>query len=216
MNFQRIDLEHWHRKPYFEHYMNAGKCSFSITANIRITELLDRLRDKNMKLYPAFIYMVSKVVNAYPEFRTAFNDKGELGYWERLNPCYTIFHQEDKTFSAVWSEYSEDFPRFYQTYLGDTRAVWRQKWLWAKKDVPANSFSVSSIPWTSFTSFDLHLANTEHLLPIITNGKYFSQGNDTYLPVSLQVHHAVCDGYHAGVFMNDVERLADCCGEWLL
>lgn len=31
-----------------------------------------------------------------------------------------------------------------------------------------------------------------------------------------QVHHAVCDGYHAGVFMNDVERLADCCGEWLL
>ncbi len=24
MNFQRIELEQWHRKPYFEHYMKAG------------------------------------------------------------------------------------------------------------------------------------------------------------------------------------------------
>jgi len=35
------------------------------------------------------------------------------------------------------------------------------------------------------------------------------------LPVSLQIHHAVCDGYHASVFMNDLQRLADESADWL-
>ncbi|WP_293657456.1 hypothetical protein [uncultured Paenibacillus sp.] len=29
------------------------------------------------------------------------------------------------------------------------------------------------------------------------------------------MHHAVCDGYHAGVFMNEWEGLAQRCGEWM-
>ncbi|PAE58570.1 type A chloramphenicol O-acetyltransferase, partial [Bacillus licheniformis] len=88
--------------------------------------------------------------------------------------------------------------------------------LWAKPDIPPNTFSVSSIPWVSFTNFNLNLDNSEHLLPIITNGKYFSEGRETFLPVSLQVHHAVCDGYHAGAFMNELARLAADCKEWLV
>ncbi|MEB2301160.1 chloramphenicol acetyltransferase [Lysinibacillus xylanilyticus] len=33
--------------------------------------------------------------------------------------------------------------------------------------------------------------------------------NAIYLPVSLQMHHAVCDGYHAGLFMNYLQSYAD-------
>ncbi|MCY9309347.1 type A chloramphenicol O-acetyltransferase [Bacillus inaquosorum] len=215
MNFQRIELEQWHRKRYFEHYMKAGKCSYSITANINVTGLLNKLRDKKVKFYPAFIYMVSRIVNAHPEFRTAFHD-GQLGCWEQMNPCYTIFHQEDQTFSALWSEYSHDFPRFYQNYVRDIERFGDKKGLWAKENIPANTFSVSSIPWVNFTSFHLNLANSDHLLPIITNGKFFSDGKETYLPVALQCHHAVCDGYHAGVFINELQKLTDSCREWLV
>ncbi|KAA6451218.1 type A chloramphenicol O-acetyltransferase [Bacillus swezeyi] len=216
MNFQTIDLEHWNRKPYFEHYMKEGKCSFSITANVNITVLLEVLRQKNIKLYPAFIYMVSRIVHSYSEFRTSFNEKGQLGYWDQMNPCYTIFHQEDQTFSAVWTEYSNRFSRFYHNYLKDMEQFGDKKGLWAKENIPANVFSVSSIPWVALTSFNLNLARSGHLLPIITNGKFFSDGKETFLPVSLQVHHAVCDGYHAGVFMNDLQGLADSCEEWLV
>ncbi|TCP28840.1 chloramphenicol acetyltransferase [Scopulibacillus darangshiensis] len=30
MTFNRIDVDHWDRKPYFDHYMKTGKCSYSI------------------------------------------------------------------------------------------------------------------------------------------------------------------------------------------
>ena len=34
--------------------------------------------------------------------------------------------------------------------------------------------------------------------------KYFEREGKRMLPLAIQVHHAVCDGYHVGVF---VERL---------
>lgn len=87
MKFNLIDRENWDRNQYFEYYLNQ-KCTFSISANIDITTLLERLRNKGIKLYPSFIYMVSKIVNSHPEFRTCFNDEGVLGFWGQMIPSY--------------------------------------------------------------------------------------------------------------------------------
>ncbi|MDR4347123.1 type A chloramphenicol O-acetyltransferase, partial [Bacillus anthracis] len=35
------------------------------------------------------------------------------------------------------------------------------------------------------------------------------------LPVSLQVHHSVCDGYHVSRFIEDLQELSNSCNEWL-
>lgn len=215
MKFHQIDTEQWSRKPYFEHYYNQSKCTFSMTANLDVTLLLSQLRERKVKLYPAFIYMISKVINSHKEFRTSFHDH-KLGYWEQMNPLYTIFHPDDQTFSAVWTEYNEEFFLFHKNYQEDQQQYHDKKGLFVKEDMPAHTFSVSSIPWTNFTGFNLNLYNNgEYLLPMITGGKYHQDGENILLPVSLQVHHAVCDGYHASVFMSELQRLADTCEQWL-
>ncbi|MFU1794636.1 type A chloramphenicol O-acetyltransferase [Paenibacillus azoreducens] len=214
MEFHWIDIESWKRKAYFEHYLGQSKCTFSMTANLNVTVLLSQLRQKHVKLYPAFLYMISRVINSHEEFRTDFHG-GKLGYWEQMNPCYTIFHRDDQTFSAIWTEFNEYFPLFYEHYLQDQQQYQAQKGLFVK-EMPANTFSVSSIPWVSFTGFNLNIYNEgEYLLPIITGGKYYQDGDHILLPVSLQMHHAVCDGYHAAVFMSELQELADTCGDWL-
>lgn len=216
MKFHLIDIEAWDRKPYFTHFLNETRCTFSLTANIDITVLLERLRDKNMKLYPALIHMTSKIVNTYTEFRTSFDEGGRLGYWGSLEPSFTIFHDEDKTFSSIWTAYSEDFHAFHESYLADLQQYGNMKGLVGKKDQPANTFPISCIPWASFTGFNLNVFNGgNYLLPIVTFGKYFKQENQVLLPVSLQLHHAVCDGYHAGQFVAKMQRLADGCAEWM-
>ncbi|MBL3853137.1 CatA-like O-acetyltransferase, partial [Bacillus cereus] len=50
---------------------------------------------------------------------------------------------------------------------------------------------------------------------IITCGKYFNEENKIMLPVSLQVHHSVCDGYHVSRFIEDLQELSNSCNEWL-
>lgn len=79
-----------------------------------------------------------------------------------------------------------------------------------------NTFPISSIPWVSFTGFNLNVYNEgTYLLPIFTMGKYFQHDEKILLPLSGQFHHAVCDGYHAGVLYNELQLRADTCREWL-
>lgn len=216
MNFNMIDMENWNRKQHFEHYLKNVKCGFSITSNIECAALVPAVKAKSLKLYPALLYMVTTVVNMQQELRTCFNDDKELGYWERMNPSYTVFHQDTHTFSSLWTEYTDDFNEFYQNILVDIEKYSDNKDLFPKPDCPPNCFPISCIPWTSFTGFNLNLFNdNQFLLPIVTIGKYFEQGNTLQLPVCLQIHHAVADGYHAAQFMNNLQQLASTPEKWL-
>lgn len=160
--------------------------------------------------------MVSRTVNAHKEFRTCFNDEDVLGYWDKMIPSYTIFHNDTKSFSSIWTEFSNEFSIFYQSYQDDRKQYGDVKGFFTKENIPPNSFPISSIPWISFTSFNLNINNDNNfLLPIITGGKYFNQENKIFLPISLQVHHAVCDGYHASMFIEELQELVNNCHDWL-
>lgn len=216
MKFNLIDIDNWDRKPYFEHFLNHTRCTFSMTANVDITKLLKLSRKKDIKFYPTFIYMVSRIVNSHEEFRTCFDEQGKLGFWDEMLPSFTIFHNDDKTFTNIWTEYSVDFDAFYRNYQEDIMQYGKIKCMNPKKSEPKNTFPISSIPWVSFTGFNLNIFNDgTYLLPIVTAGKYFDQRNKILLPISLQVHHSVCDGYHVGLFLSELQELVDNCDQWL-
>lgn len=85
-----------------------------------------------------------------------------------------------------------------------------------KLNEPTNTFPISSIPWVSSTGFNLNIYNDgTYLVPIFTIGKYFKQDNKILIPMSIQVHHAVCDGCYTSRFINEVQELALNCQTWL-
>lgn len=72
------------------------------------------------------------------------------------------------------------------------------------------------IPWTSFSSLNLNIGNNpDYLLPIVTAGQFIFSADKVYLPIALQVHHAVCDGYHAAEFLNIFTEMASRPKEYL-
>jgi len=215
MTFQPIDLETWSRKIYFEHYLHRVRCTYSMTAPLDITRLRGHLKGKGIKLYPALIHMIATAVNRHGEFRVCFDSEGRLGRWDRLSPSFTIFHEDDRTFSSLWVPYDENFRTFYRRYAEDLETYGDCKAFAAKPGEPPNTFPVSSIPWVGFTGFNLNIYNEgTYLLPIFTMGKYTEDGGRVLLPLSVQLHHAVCDGYHAGVLFRELQALADGCSDW--
>ncbi|UNM97159.1 chloramphenicol acetyltransferase [Ignatzschineria rhizosphaerae] len=71
-------------------------------------------------------------------------------------------------------------------------------------------FDISCLPWTSFTGFTLNFPKVQdHFKPIITMGKYQTQSGKTILPLAIQVHHAVCDGFHVAKFIEALQQLCD-------
>src|SRR5690606_29091600 len=116
-----------------------------------------------------WIYLVTRVINAHAAFRMGYDRDGAFGYWDRLEPLYTIFDRESESFSGIWTAASDDFRAFHAAYLSDASAHAGMGRLLPKQPIPDNVFSVSMIPWTSFTGFNLNIRNNRrHLLPIVT------------------------------------------------
>ena len=123
-------------------------------------------------------------------------------------PCYTIFHKDTETFSNLWTVYCKDYEEFYKMYENDLRQYGNQKGMFGEPDVPDNCFTVSMIPWVSFEGFNLNLQKGyDYLLPIFTMGKYYEENGRILLPLAIQVHHAVCDGFHLCRFINELQEL---------
>ena len=103
MSFHRVDLENWPRRPYFEHYFHTLPCTYSMTADVDVTVLLPWLKEKGMRFYPAVIFGLARAVNADPAFCMDVDAEGAVGYHDRMDPSYTIFHKESETFSSLWT-----------------------------------------------------------------------------------------------------------------
>lgn len=207
MKLNIIDVKNWKRREYFNHYLTVVPCTYSTTVNLDITSFLNKLKVEKTKLYPAMIFLITKLVNSHKEFRMAFNTEGEPGYYDMLHPNYTVFHDESELYSNIWSEYNSDFNRFYENFINDNNQYGSIEKLSAKPNLPHNSFTISSIPWVSFTSFNLNLPkDTYYLFPIFTMGKYYESFGKIYLPLAIQVNHAVCDGFHVSRFLIELQE----------
>ena len=200
MAFQLIDIEHWDRKEFYEHFIKEVVCTYSVTVNLDITNL------KHERLYPVMIWLLTGTVNEMSEFRTSLTKEG-LGIYDSMHPMYTVFNKDHKNFSGIWSYYSSDYNEFLHNYECDI-AVYSTSTRYAPKaGTPENSFNISMLPWVEFTSCNINVYDEgKFLLPIFTMGKFFERDEKRFLPLSIQVHHAVCDGYHVGIFVEKLQE----------
>lgn len=204
MEFKLVDINTWKRKEYFNHYYAAIPCTYSMTVKLDIT----RVKEAGKKLYPTLLHAISTVVNLHNEFRTAFNSQGELGIYDVMYPCYTVFHKETEMFSNIWTPYFESYDSFVSAYENDLARYGAVEKMEAKPESPANTFPVSMLPWESFESFNLNLQKGyDYLLPIFTIGKYSQENGRYVLPLTIQVHHAVCDGFHVCRFIAELREI---------
>lgn len=209
MRFNKIDIDNWERKEIFNHFLHQ-QTSFSLTKNIDVTELYKVTKEKGYKFYPVFIFLVTHVVNSNKHFRMSFDSEGEFGYWDKVIPMYTIFDKTSELFSTIYTNTDEGFKKFYDSYISDTERYNGTGKMFPKTPLPENVVNISMIPWTSFTGFNLNVNNVpNYFLPIVTAGGFVHENGNIYLPLSLQVHHSVCDGYHVALFMDRFQTLAD-------
>ncbi|HBH7053376.1 TPA: type A chloramphenicol O-acetyltransferase [Morganella morganii] len=209
MNFTRIDLNTWNRREHFDLYRQQIKCGFSLTTKLDITALRTALAETDYKFYPVMIYLISGVVNQFPEFRMAMKDNA-LIYWDRTEPVFTVFHKDTETFSVLFCRYCPDISEFMAGYNAVMAEYQHDTALFPQGELPENHLNISSLPWVSFDGFNLNITGKDdYFAPVFTMGKFQQEGDCVLLPVSVQVHHAVCDGFHAARFINTLQMMCN-------
>jgi len=203
-----IDRATWNRAELFEYYRSRVPCTYAITVEVDVTALTAALRRSGRKTYAAQVWALATVVNRRPEFRLTLDEQGMPATWPLLHPSFTVLNPARETFAAVWVPYGEDFAAFEaqtREVLAEHRAATS---MFPQGRLPPDTFDISSLPWTSFTAFDLHIASGwEHYLPIFTLGRYVERDGRTLLPLAVQMHHAAADGFHVARLVNDLGDL---------
>ncbi len=208
--FHPIDLSTWARRKHFDYFRNTLPCSYAITVRLDITRFRAMLAKNGLKFYPSFIYCVSQTILSHPAFRMGLDSDGNPGYYDSMTPNYTVFHEDDHTFSDLWTTHSPNFSTFYQSFLADIRSYGNNHGIKARDGQPPNFYCISCVPWLDFEGYASTVSGfAPHLFPVFTFGKWKVEGERITLPIALNIAHAAADGWHTAQFFNDLQALLD-------
>jgi chloramphenicol O-acetyltransferase type A len=200
-------MDTWARTDCFNHFLNNAKCTYSITVNIDITNLYNYIRTSKLRFYPTFTWVVSKAINKYQEFKMAFDNEGRVGFFDEIGPSFSVLNDKTKIMSDLYTSFDNAFANFYENMVNALNS-YREDTNFTTQ-FQNNFFIVSCLPWFTYTSFNVNNeGSSPFLFPIVTWGKFFEEGNKTIIPVTIQVHHAVADGYHCSLFFSDVKEIS--------
>ena len=210
MIFTPIDLPAWPRSQMFMYFSRMAPTGYSVTVDVDVTGLREALKTKVFMFFPSYLWLATKCLNEQQEFKIAQKD-GVLGYYDVLTPLYASFHEDDRTFSLMWTEYDSDLNVFHRCYCENQQAFANNHGVLCQPGTPPeNAYTVSTVPWISFRHFAVHsYDNKPYFFPSVEAGKIRKEGRHEYLPLSLTCHHATTDGYHIHLFLERLQQEID-------
>ena len=211
--YKSIDMDTWPRRECYEYYATGSKCMCAISANIDVTDLYKKAKIIHKDFDVMILYIITNVLNRHEEFRIGYcKENGQLMIWDYINPVHRVFHEDTETFSRVWTPYSKNFDEFCAAAQNSIKEGAKLKTV-NQPEIPDNNFEISFIPWLHFTAINTKMSESgKYLAPVITVGKIEEENSRFIMPLTMQISHAVADGFHIARAFNetreDAEKLA--------
>jgi chloramphenicol O-acetyltransferase type A len=202
-----IDLKFWQRREHYEFFTSYEYPHFSLCADLDITQFLSMIKDKGISFTAGIMYLIARTANEIPEFRQRVRDGNPIEH-DVVHPSATILTKDD-LFSFCTVLYTPVFNDFIKEALEEIERVKTEPCIEEKIRDDSTLF-LTSIPWVSFTGF-MHPLKLDppDSVPRFAWGKYRQQGERVVMPLSVQAHHAVADGLHAGRFYSQIQEYLD-------
>ncbi|MCH2023492.1 MAG: chloramphenicol acetyltransferase [Saprospiraceae bacterium] len=202
MNYKVIDIENWKRKDQYEFFKSFDLPFFNVTANVNVTSFLTYTKNNKLPFFYCTLFAILKACNEIPEFRYRINENQVFDY-QKINAGITIL-KDDNTFIYGSIDFKSNLHEFV---IHAKEMVAHQKLNKAFLPHDTNDLIfVSAIPWVSFTGF-VHARKTceSDSVPRFVIGKFFKEKDQLLLPISVEVHHALADGFHIGQFLEKIQ-----------
>lgn len=202
-----IDIDTWSRKPLIKKYSTYMFPYINIGAEMDVTGLYSYCKKEGISFYCAMIYGAVKAALSIENFKYRIIDEKPV-LCDTLKPVFTYLPKGEEQFYLVKQDYCEDMLTFCRNAKAQAEALANESshaYMHAPEDVEI--LYISCIPWIHYTHF---IRTIEHggkdNIPRISWGKYKKQKDGTMsMPFSVQVHHALMDGYHVGMYFEAVE-----------
>lgn len=202
-----INIDQWPRRDLFRFYRGLDYPHFNVCADVDISRLHRQCRQGDVSRFNAVLYGVSRAANAIEEFRLRIRDHDVVMH-DVVHPSYTVL-TGDNTFCFCETKYCKEIGEFSERTNNATASARENPSL---KDDPERDdyLFISSLPWLRFTSVShpIHMRPVDSI-PRITWGKFTESHKRVVMPLSVQLHHGLADGYHVGQFFDLFQQWVD-------
>jgi chloramphenicol O-acetyltransferase type A len=201
-----IEIENWKRKEHFMFFSRMDYPQFNICMDIDVTNFLTFTKSKNLSFYYSMIYASTSVVNLIEDFRYRIRD-GKVVLHDKIHPSFTDMNSDKNNdlFKMVTVDLEGDITGFVKK-AKEVNASQKEYFRFDKLAGRDDLIYITCVPWISFTHISHTITlNRNDSVPRISWGKYYNAGNRILLPFSVQVNHALLDGFHIGKYINDLQ-----------
>ncbi len=206
MNYTKLNLTQWSRKNQFEFFKKYDNPFFNICSFLDVTELYKLCKQREVSFSTALLFASIDSANKIKEFRYRLKGDGVVVY-DSIYAGSTILN-DDETFNFCYFEYNSDFAAFNKNALVQIENSQNNSVEFDGRNQELNIIHFSTIPWISFTSFsNPRNYKTNDSIPKIVFGKYYEKEGRKYMPISVEVHHALMDGLHLGQYLEKLQNL---------
>lgn len=199
-----LNIANWARRDVFEFFRQFDKPYFNICTQLNVTRLLALLHDRpEVSVSLAYHYFALRAANEIEPFRYRLRD-GQVIVHDVIHGGTTVL-LPNENFTLAYFDYDEDFEKFISAADRAVREVLSGDGAF-RPDRSDDRIHFTALPWVSFTSFS-HARNwrSEDSIPKIAFGKFTKSDDRTWLPFSVEVHHALMDGLHVGRYVSRLE-----------
>lgn len=202
---KEFDVENWNRNAQYQFFKTYLDPFFNITANLEVTNLYNYCKRNNLSFSLSCLYVALKYANEITEFKLRFkNDKVYL--FETVNIGSTVLN-DDFTFSFCDFEFQKTMTEF------DVKGKivlenHKNGIVFNAQEDQLGIIHCSTVPWISFTGIKHARNGNEGLqgIPKLVFGKIFTENEFKKIPFSVEVHHALVDGYHVGLLYEKMQK----------
>ena len=200
-----LDLSTWPRRDAFEFFRRFDKPYFNVCTRVDVALLKQAVADRRVgSLALAYHFIALRLANALAPFRYRLD-----GERVRVHPVVhgsTTVLREDDSFGFADLDHDEDFAAFAERAAAAIAATRAGRLPFEPKPDDTARIHFTTLPWMHFTSFS-HARNwgREDSVPKLAFGRIDADGARAWMPLSVEVHHALMDGLHVGQFVQGFE-----------
>jgi len=199
-----IDLKTWPRRNAYHLFRQNQQPHFSVTAPVDVTGLMTNLRQDGVPVFNYTLFAIMQAVNNISEFRLRF-EGDRVFELDQTDPSFTV-PIEGNNFAFCQVSYSSDWDTFNQSCIDAIETAKQQTELIEEADHFRWTYLTCG-PWLNFTSMTHPVTGPDDCIPRIAWGKITEKEGKYTMPLNIQMHHALADGYHAAQFFQQVEGL---------
>ena len=188
----------------FEFFSSYELPRFNLIFDLDVTKLVNETKQGHQSFYLSLMHLIVIEMNTIENFQYRIDDQGVMRS-PITHVSFTDKMSDGKRFKMVPCPLLNERDAFI-SLAKETSRLQGDTFFVPKAETILSTVYVTSFPWGKFSGFT-HATKLgpKDSVPRMSWSQYVDDSHKKILSLSIEVHHALIDGYHVGLLLKQIQ-----------